>query len=332
MRSFLLVLAALPLASFGFAVNRLDYEVYDYDDYNDENGTASDMYWLQDRYEGDTFFDEWDFFSGPDPTHGNVAYQTRENSQDLAYVDKNGTVVLKVDNKGSVPPGGQRRSVRISSKASYNGGLFIGDFDSFAYGPSVWPAFWIVGPSWPQGGEIDIIEYVNNAGANQITLHTGSEAVCRTGSNDRFAGSVLGNECRSGAESNNGCGIKAFDGSAGAPFNTGGGGVVVMLWDDNELSFWMFSRDKIPQDILDGCPDPGSWGTPVANWNNQSCDIQNAFRDMQLVINITICGDWAGSAYDGGGFPGTCADAVADPSNYDNALIGVKSISVYQKC
>ena len=54
-----------------------------------------------------------------------------------------------------------------------------------------------------------------------------------------------------------------------------------MLWDDNELSFWMFSRDKIPQDILDGCPDPGSWGTPVANWNNQSCDIQNAFRDMQ---------------------------------------------------
>ena len=38
-----------------------------------------------------------------------------------------------------------------------------------------------------------------------------------------------------------------------------------------------------------------------------------------VVINITICGDWAGSAYSSGGFPGTCADAVADPSNYDSA-------------
>lgn len=37
-----------------------------------------------------------------------------------------------------------------------------------------------------------------------------------------------------------------------------------------------------------------------------------------MVINITICGDWAGPAYDNGGFPGTCADAVADPSNYDS--------------
>jgi hypothetical protein len=69
-----------------------------------------------------------------------------------------------------------------------------------------------------------------------------------------------------------------------------------------------------------------------------------------VVINITICGDWAGAAYNSGGFPGTCADAVADPSNYDSttplslfalvsahsdfidALIRVNSISVYQKC
>ena len=74
------------------------------------------------------------------------------------------------------------------------------------------------------------------------------------------------------------------------------------------------------------------------------------FLFLPVVINITICGDWAGSAYDNGGFPGTCADAVADPSNYDRtnfplfpptvptqtslteALIRINSISVYQKC
>ena len=33
-------------------------------------------------------------------------------------------------------------SVRVTSKETYNGGLFIADFYEFASGPSVWPAFW----------------------------------------------------------------------------------------------------------------------------------------------------------------------------------------------
>lgn len=56
-----------------------------------------------------------------------------------------------------------------------------------------------------------------------------------------------------------------------------------MLWEETELSFWMFPRDEIPQDIQDGCPDPDGWGTPIARWTNQSCDIQNAFHDMQCM-------------------------------------------------
>ena len=140
-------------------------------------------------------------------------------------------------------------------------------------------------PSLRNSHQVDIIEHVNNDQANQITLHTGSEAVCKIGPAANFDGDVLGNDCRSGAQSNNGCGIKASSGSAGAPFNAGGGGVIVTLWDETELSFWMFARDKIPQDILDGCPDPDSWGTPTASWTNQSCDIQNAFRNMQRMLS-----------------------------------------------
>ena len=100
-----------------------------------------------------------------------------------------------------------------------------------------------------------------------------------------FDGNPLGTECRSGAGSNNGCGIKDFDGTAGAPFNAGGGGVVVMLWDEAKLSFWRFARDEIPQDIHDGRPDPDSWGIPVAHWTDESCDIENAFRDMQSMFH-----------------------------------------------
>ena len=54
-----------------------------------------------------------------------------------------------------------------------------------------------------------------------------------------------------------------------------------MLWDSTQLSFWRFARDEIPQDIHDENPDPDSWGTPIAHWTDESCDIENAFRDMQ---------------------------------------------------
>jgi hypothetical protein len=156
-------------------------------------------------------------------------------------------------------------------------------------------------PSWPDGGEVrfattrfpiplipspvpyqvDIIEYVNTDQANQYTLHTGSKATCRMGSGARFDGTPLGTECRSGNGSNNGCGIRDFDGTAGAPFNAGAGGVVAMLWDETQLSFWRFARAEIPQDIHDGNPDPDCWGTPIALWTDESCDIENSFHDME---------------------------------------------------
>lgn len=48
-------------------------------------------------------------------------------------------------------------SVRIQTKQTFNGGLFIADFFSMPHGCSVWPAYWSVGPNWPYDGEIDLI-------------------------------------------------------------------------------------------------------------------------------------------------------------------------------
>ena len=53
-------------------------------------------------------------------------------------------------------------SVRITSVKTFYHGLVIADFDRMPFGCSVWPAFWTVGPNWPNNGEVDIVEGVNN--------------------------------------------------------------------------------------------------------------------------------------------------------------------------
>lgn len=55
----------------------------------------------------------------------------------------------------NVTPNG-RPSVRISSNKTYNSGLFILDVKHMPFGCGTWPAYWLVGPNWPSGGEIDV--------------------------------------------------------------------------------------------------------------------------------------------------------------------------------
>jgi len=61
----------------------------------------------------DIVYSEWEFFAHPDPTHGNVNFQTKEDAmrKKLAYVRKaDNVLVLKVDDFSEVPVGGNRDS------------------------------------------------------------------------------------------------------------------------------------------------------------------------------------------------------------------------------
>ena len=75
-------------------------------------------------------------------------------------------------------------------------------------GCGTWPAIWEVeGANWPNGGEVDIVEGVNTATQNTVSLHTGkncSVPAVRTA----MTGNPTNNNCDSSEGDNSGCNVE----------------------------------------------------------------------------------------------------------------------------
>ncbi|KAE8445251.1 hypothetical protein EG329_013623 [Mollisiaceae sp. DMI_Dod_QoI] len=192
------------------------------------------------------------------------------------------------------PNGGLGRdSVRITSNKAWIHGLVILDL---AHMPSTdcgsWPAFWMMGPNWPAGGEIDIIEGVNSNTVNQISLHTNDN--CTIAGTSEL-GTMINPICQESQST--GCAVLTnTPNSYGTPFNTNNGGVYAMEWTSSYIRVWYFPHNAIPSDISFGNPNPANWGLPQANMQG-NCNIDQHFYQHQIVFDTTFCGDWAGNAW-----------------------------------
>ena len=300
-------------------------------------------YTLTDNYTPDQFYQQWTFFTDPDPTHGNVTYLNQQAAQSAKLVNtNNGQIYMSVDQAPTVP--GSRNSVRVQSNKSYNHGLFVLDLAHMPASKysscSLWPSWWLVSSSqkWPMGGEIDVVEGVNDQAWNAATLHTGPG--CST-INHTLQNSYLTTlNCDIHAPSqklNEGC--SAADrraNSYGAAFNANGGGIYAVEWVTSGISIWFFPKGTAPADVLSTSPKPTTWGQPTTQFAG-GCDFDTSFKDLQMVFDITLCGDWAGDA---GVWPtsscasraSTCAAYVMNPGHPDaftDAYWSVNGIKVY---
>lgn len=248
-------------------------------------------YRLVDDYSSDDFFDGFNFEDAPDPTHGFVQYQSRSAAMahNLTYLGDDGVSYIHADSEERSPQG--RKSVRISTKKAYTKGLFILDVLHMPEGCATWPAFWSTAAnSWPEKGEIDILEGVNANTDNAFTLHTGQG--CRVSTFRDQKGSTETTNCdvnAFGQWPNQGCGVKTVD-SFGSAFNSQGGAVVVTQWTDNVIRMWVFQRDAVPANILSGAPVPDldtkQWGVPDATFDSSQCDIEGIFKEHVIIINV----------------------------------------------
>jgi len=302
---------------------------------------------LNQSYEGTNFFDGWDFWNLPDPTHGTVNFidQNTAQANNLVEVNSDGNAVMRVDTTATVQ--GNRQSIRITTQSTFTGGLVIMDSVHMPTGCGTWPAFWTNGPNWPSGGEIDIIEGVNNYTNNQATIHTNPG--CTLPSSDsgflNISGSVIGGtDCSAADTGNQGCGIRANSNNTyGVGFNGNGGGVYAMQWDTSGIAIYFFPSGTTPPDIDAGVPQPSTWGNALARWPATSCDPFKFFNTHSIIFDTTLCGDWASGVWSSSGIPGqeqscaqrtgfsTCQAFVeASGSSFDEAYWEVKSVKVYQ--
>lgn len=112
--------------------------------------------------------------------------------------------------------------------------------------------------TWPNGGEIDILEGVNNQESNHYAFHVGGTC---TQSGASQTGFVETSNCNVYDTGNSGCGGWAADSNTyGDGMNDVGGGVYAMDWRNQGIRIWYFPPDAIPSDIARGRPTTSGWG------------------------------------------------------------------------
>ncbi|KAJ7575537.1 glycoside hydrolase family 16 protein, partial [Mycena floridula] len=295
---------------------------------------ATATYDMVKLYAGPSFFDDWMFYGAPDNLNNgdaNFLSAAAAKSENLAYVDETtGRAIIRVDNTSTVTDTNKRDTVRIASADTFSiGSLWVADMYHVPYGCSVWPGWTStgIGPTWPQGGEIDTFEGVNMRDYNAMSLHT-TEG-CTQVNPVQTSTAIDSTDCNYLTNQNEGCIVRDSSGTYGPGFAQAGGGVFITEFAESGISIWFFTRTKVPTSLSSNSSsiNTADFGKPVANWPNEGCNIDKFFIAQQLVLDITLCGDFARPTLNATCDPG--APNASGNQCYYNYVKGAPSLGIY---
>jgi beta-glucanase (GH16 family) len=150
-----LAIALLSVVSISFTgcdrdekqdISSRDWQLVWSDDFNGTTGTLPDD-------------SKWTYDLGNNNGWGNAELENYTNDPENVSLDGNGNLVITAIKNGNSYTSAR---IRTEGKFSQTYGRFEARLKT-PYGPGVWPAFWMLGTtiegvSWPQAGEIDIME------------------------------------------------------------------------------------------------------------------------------------------------------------------------------
>ncbi|GAA5955204.1 hypothetical protein JCM8115_001881 [Rhodotorula mucilaginosa] len=306
----------------------------------------SSGYQLSGYYAGQDFLNLFDFATGSQ--NGGLAnFVDQETAWNQGLVEvKKGEVHLRTASWVN-PDGNTLNAIKLTSKAAYAEGLYLWDIARMPQVCGSWPAIWSTGPDWPNGGEIDLVEYVSLQSKNGFSVHTGPG--CWAGSTGYSAEGMLAGanslNCDAHATDSQGCGFRTTqNATCGVGANAKGAGVYALEWSSAGIKAWYFPRGQVPQDIKDKNPNPWSWSTPDMYIAAEGCNPSTYFQPQTLVVNSNICGTWPeGVWHTDGDYSGqssgscaaltgadTCRDYVLNSAHdFSHAYWRIKSFSVY---
>lgn len=165
---------------------------------------------------------------------------------------------------------------------------------------------------WPAAGEVDIVETINGNNIIHNTIHTCPQ-MCDSEWNNN--GIIINCANANLTDPNSGCSGKSYNVSSPE-------GTFACLWQNNSFHYYYWDSEADVRSNggpLSSSPDPESWkqsnlknqvrlfeGSVECNeeshkaWQCETCKGRNKceFKNLKMVINITLCGIWAGYEFD----------------------------------
>ncbi|CAE8695670.1 unnamed protein product [Polarella glacialis] len=289
-------------------------------------------YQLDHVAQGRSFFNSFDFLT-TEENHGSAEYvnsheqATRENVAQAF----DSHVVLRTGSR-SRRNRYKRFSFKIATKQSWTYFLAAVRFSHLPWGCGVWPAFFTLSPTipWPEGGELDILEYVNDFGAKS-SFHTSRPCTLNPAEVNKYRqlpdANEMGLNCTTHYCStckSIGCAPNAVPLQNGEQLSRRPG-VIAMERTESFIKIFNIPEGELPADLNSDSPRPDTWDRWIVSYfpfaasektRPGSCpEPEKVMGAQRLFLNIGFCGDWASKVWGiswscagrhGPAYPGQC--------------------------
>lgn len=273
--------------------------------------------------QGRNFFDAFDFLTA-DYNHGAALYLPRDEALSAGVAEAHDThAILRTGRRAGTDSWPKRESVKVQTTRSWKYFLMLMRYSHLPFGCSVWPALWThaSGISWPNGGELDVLEYAND-GPQQTSFHTGESNRCKL--DPQVVNSCkpmpdtngMGYDCVTEYPGKLGCAPNSLPLMPGEVWSREGG-IVAVQWTSSFVKVFRIPDSELPSDALGDAPMPDQWDQWLISYypfagseakSPGSCpNPEDVMAPQHLVMNINMCGDWAGKIWDSSG---TCVNHV----------------------
>jgi len=274
------------------------------------------------KAQGSGFWDDF-YYMTNDENFMPVQYLTKEEAQakQVTVADEDHAILRAGPRAGHL----KRTSAKVVTNKKWTYFLMAAKFNHVPWGCGTWPAFWTRSPdvAWPNGGELDILEYTNEI-ASRSSLHVGVANKCTLDQSEfRKPGCPQFVEAEFNFTGDSNC-VTHYPEAIGCapnrlPLMNGeqmAAQPIIMAaeWTKNFLKVFRIPASQIPADLEQGQPTPDQWDQFIVAYypfaasdrnNPGSCpNSADLMKAQQLVLQLGFCGDWGAKVW----LNSTCAN------------------------